>query len=1030
MTRKLLPYEYELIDALGVSKEEYLEFLAAQQQYNDIKQGTALDIQNGVEVYALVVAIIGVIFQVASVFLSPRPQVPGAPERQGQTQTREQRFSPRFGFNSTQELAKYGDTIPLVYTNRAVNAAGGVRLAGSLLWSAVRSYGSNQFLQMLMLLAGGPITAIDPNKSAFGQTAITDLIAQNKWIYFRPNSTGALRFGDEVFNASATDPTAYGTQNDNPYRLQPTPLNERIDGFSQAYSPSSSATFGGYSPVPLNVVTFLRNSSGDKARYNIRIYASTSFNWNDGGSVPIAVNDLMSIVIDSTEDSQNETTPSVAAVEAASPESLGGKIAKEVLLQKVQFDQQIIDAARDIRRTYASIFDDSGVFKLGSARFRVGRVRGTTPDEGQMQIDLICIEAGISPTVPYVVEGDTGETGSYFFLKALVRIEEATYSTLTKCNIVDMALRCQQFRRISGRQQVYGSEQRPGYSASDNGIKLRTSLFLLKYRVAGLSWNYVPGIFVIRRAADQENYVYLKFEDGAFASAQQWQFQFEPVVEPLSEISKHSVLRMANGTVRYFYIQNSGDTETITLPGDKSIHFTGFYRDAGAPYAVPPLNESPYGTNEWDWFNLDADTQVQASFDRGPEFAITAISEQQREFFTPALYNNLALVGLNVFSGKNLQDMRSFSAFITQGKPVRRLDTSPQLSQSNPAYPSTPDGPSCYAPDIFLDTVIDSVDGIGNYAELQGIDTYQLAVTKRFCVANNLFMDGLIADRQSWREFWTQTAPFSLLEFARIGGRETLIPAVPYNATTGAMDRRVNISALFNQGNILEDSYKEEFMDYNSSVQDLIATVIYRTVDSNGIFFTNRSVSIQRSDINENDAIRETFDLSAFVTTEAQAILFGKLLCNTRRYVRSAVEFKTYPTTSPVSPGSYIYVDIGLNAWDNIRTGSIGAGGSLNIPLDSSVPDGTYNVLLYRSGNDVVSTTATINSNTAPSLSNNEGWLFVLGSTVKTKRVFRVSDVQMDEEGEVTVRATIFPCDSNDNALISDFSSNLFTVRS
>jgi hypothetical protein len=33
MTRKLLPYEYELIATLGVSKEEYLDFVAQQHIY-------------------------------------------------------------------------------------------------------------------------------------------------------------------------------------------------------------------------------------------------------------------------------------------------------------------------------------------------------------------------------------------------------------------------------------------------------------------------------------------------------------------------------------------------------------------------------------------------------------------------------------------------------------------------------------------------------------------------------------------------------------------------------------------------------------------------------------------------------------------------------------------------------------------------------------------------------------------------------------------------------------------------------------
>jgi hypothetical protein len=46
MTRKLLPYEYDLIDALGVTKEEYLDFVAQQHIYQDPKQGTVLDARN------------------------------------------------------------------------------------------------------------------------------------------------------------------------------------------------------------------------------------------------------------------------------------------------------------------------------------------------------------------------------------------------------------------------------------------------------------------------------------------------------------------------------------------------------------------------------------------------------------------------------------------------------------------------------------------------------------------------------------------------------------------------------------------------------------------------------------------------------------------------------------------------------------------------------------------------------------------------------------------------------------------------
>ena len=125
--RKLLPYEYDLIDTLGVSKEEYLEFVALQEIYTDAKEGSALDIRNDLGLTALILTIVGILFQVvATLFLQPKLPSFDTPGGGGQRQTRESKFSPRFGFNSQQELAVYGDPVNLVYTDISVNARGGV----------------------------------------------------------------------------------------------------------------------------------------------------------------------------------------------------------------------------------------------------------------------------------------------------------------------------------------------------------------------------------------------------------------------------------------------------------------------------------------------------------------------------------------------------------------------------------------------------------------------------------------------------------------------------------------------------------------------------------------------------------------------------------------------------------------------------------------------------------------------------------------------------------------------------------------
>jgi hypothetical protein len=64
--RKLLPYEHQLIEALGITKEEYLDFVAQQHIYEDPKAGTVLDARNW-EAVAIVLAVVGILAQVASV---------------------------------------------------------------------------------------------------------------------------------------------------------------------------------------------------------------------------------------------------------------------------------------------------------------------------------------------------------------------------------------------------------------------------------------------------------------------------------------------------------------------------------------------------------------------------------------------------------------------------------------------------------------------------------------------------------------------------------------------------------------------------------------------------------------------------------------------------------------------------------------------------------------------------------------------------------------------------------------------------
>lgn len=1095
--RRLLPYEHQLIETLGISKEEYLDFVAQQHIYSDIKEGSVLDARNW-PVVAIVLTVVGVLFQVAAILLAPKPQIPQARSVGGQPATRDDIFAPRFGFNSAQQLAAYGDPVNLVYTNkgkgRGQNPNGGVRVATSLIWSAVKSYGTSQYVQLLFVNGAGGLHSIDLSKSAFGQVPLRDLVAQNFWTYFKEGATGQLRNDyllPPVNGIALPDPSNAGTEASNPYQIRKGEDGTHLEGFSHAYSPSASASFGAYGVVPINVDYGIRNSSGDFEWASILV--SVSPPWSDGRSRTVRAGDTRTVTLAAIESTQSSALASAEV--------------------------------NELRLTLSNVFDEAGVFKLGSAEYKVVSVDRSTIIGGAMQVKLVCIEPGKLPKVGHdttrqegvnvlaiygqnaryrelrqmvnvlvrecqrsnnaqellasgeivelkfintqqhqmrgsnfsgifvqyrrvrklksaernllqefinleAIDRDLARKDDFFYTKALTRIETASYETVSPCNIVDFSIKARVFKRVSGRQSEYGSERRSGWSVADNGIKRRSAMFIVRYKkTASARYITMPGIFVVSRPADIENFIYLRFDSGTTgeALAANWQFSFKPVIDPFAEFDARRDLVDASGLRRFYYLENTGPTVNVKIGnGPESFEYKGTLEVSEQGF--PPINQNPGGMNEWDLFTNTSDSQVQFSFDNGPELALAAVTEQIVEPYSsfPSLYSNLSLTGLNMYSGKTIQDLRSFTLFVDQGRKARSLSTS-----TLGALSSTANECPCNAPDIFVDTVLDKQDGIGKYASVFSLDLEQLSRSKLFCQVNKLFMDGIIAEPTSWRAFWASTAGFSLLELAKIGGRETLIPAVPYDPSTGKITDVLKVSALFNQGNILEDSYREEFVDYGGSSQDIIAKVIYRNADADYTFFKNTTVDVRLADTIEEYAIQQDVDLSQFVSNREQAVLVGKFLCLSKRHSRRSIEFKTFPTDSPVFPGAYIHVELTQSSWQRIYSGIIEENGVLNCPF--TIPSGTYAALCYKHGTKTtlanpagvqhVSSAQVIirddGKNQSPDLADYSSCLFVLGNSVLNKRVFRVTEVEMDEEGEVTIRAVEHPTDGNGKSLIA-----------
>ena len=617
-----------------------------------------------------------------------------------------------------------------------------------------------------------------------------------------------------------------------------------------------------------------------------------------------------------------------------------------------------------------------------------------------------------------------------FFVKCLVKCESASYETINKCDAVRFSIKSKLFRRISGRQKKYAEKEAPdGYKNGDNGIKGRMAFFRVSYKKDGdKAYTIVPVIFVVRHGTETDIYNQLNFKS---TERNRYSFKFDPVYDVKAETE-------TNGQKRFGFIDNSDQVADYTR-SDFSFSWFGRNITSINTWGFPNLEErGPRYTNEWDMFSVNTDTQVQFSHEEGPEFLITAVTEQQEES-TANKYKNLSMMAVNITAGRGIQDLRNVTAFVTKGKDSFTAENFNDRTANSTSF----------APDIFADTALDAQNGVAKYARKSSLDQASLILAKNFCKYNNLpttdggtidlHMDGVIADAGSWRSFWVENAPFSLLELARKNGADTLTPAVPVSNAGKAAESdgkpvSLDISALFTPGNILEDSFKEEFLNYGAGTQDLIATVIYRETNSDDVFSVNKSVEVRRKGVSESDAVRETFDASQFVTQKEQAIMFGKLLVNQRHWIRKGIEFSTFPSQAAIEPGAFIYVDIGLRDWDSYSTGIVMEGGELNSPIKDEISNGTYSFLFYDAEKGSVNSGSySVSNNVVSGLpASHVGRMFVMGSEKPSKRVYRVTEVAIEEEGEVSVKALEFPCftEGNDQprAHIADFRATNFEV--
>ena len=190
MTRqpRPLPGDAYLAELLGWSEDQLLHYQIERHQAAAMEfernPPVATCGPGALAVVSLATTILSVGYTVLSSLLAPKPRRPGqviSSQRQGENIADGARYSPRPGFDSTQEVARLGSVIPITFARReylpALNGRpegwyGGTRVDLGLVWSKLSSLGGSQLFSGVYVLGEGPMAEIDPAGFALGNNPL------------------------------------------------------------------------------------------------------------------------------------------------------------------------------------------------------------------------------------------------------------------------------------------------------------------------------------------------------------------------------------------------------------------------------------------------------------------------------------------------------------------------------------------------------------------------------------------------------------------------------------------------------------------------------------------------------------------------------------------------------------------------------------------------------------------------------------------------------------------------------------------
>ena len=1045
----LLPQDREIMDITGLDEKSYREFVVQCYKASRFKPGEPLAFDL---VTFAVSLIVGIALSYLSSLLTRTPQADDPKQRQdvgGQRRVNGDRTSPTSGFDSVQNVVELASVVPLVYANRREidgNWFGGTRVNTSMLWSQLYSVGGGQMLRGIFLLSEGTVPQPDPAQIAIGNNLIANFdLERNSTsrvaLYYVDGSNEDNRItsddnfagrlapddlgnaqnsgGSDVFQARTQDTqwasdfvsvitlsnqTEFGVSgfigNNLSYRVNP--RIQPVENYDEQ-------------PTKINAQSVTERSKDNK-RYSGRsgVVADTS------GVRELQVGDEVTYQLFRQSDALGRHNFISGGVEG---ESYCADIAGSVASRQNGYDDQIVVGDKYLIGTAQGICTErtNEPFNSEVVNTPIGGGNDVTAVFRITQSGEIheWTEADLNPTTTPDIEPPGVSSVTATSHSHIMRLTEGYFATERASRFVEIGIRSNVQLNLNGIcsfRDVAKDNAVRTYSTIDSDFRndnirfvngtftspeTRYSFFKISYRQVGEDeYTLIETLFSVRSMMNTPVYNYIHFD---MLDENLWEYKITPVSGYEAVNSTLSI------TVIDYKLNNRIEVEDSTL-GITISGVNNFARNS-ANFGVPTLttiDNNSIGSNYGEALAFDQTNDGVNYYSEGfariaeafmhteittsatqPEHSIVYVNCQTSNPTEPN-YANLAMLGMNIRSSREINQLQQLSVYCNQGIEI--------------------DGESTNNfPEILLDLLTNERYGTGSILNAEQIDTDSFTEAATWCEDRLYFFDGVLDNKINVRSWGAETAQNFLLDLVIRNGRFGLVPVCDF-------DDPVEITGLFTSGNILEDSFEFSVVPAENRIPPRIS-VRWRDERPNsegGLFPVVRQITVREADTPE-DAPLESIDISEYATSEKHAIDVAKYQCRTRRLITDTVSFTTTPTQAALDIGAAFKLGIETVTYDQPQNGAIAEDGAITSwpPL----ADGTYNVLIW---DGTTSTVEEAEIEVRGNKTDRSNAVFCVRSTVGDTEVYRTQAVSYNEEGNLQVEATIYPTNEDGLSLIAE----------